>query len=217
MISDIFLAEEQEDDDRAGEARFKQKQREDMEAAKQARKRPKVAIKHETSNSQIIEGRQTVTEDAKRSATPTSNMSSNSVAARNREEVHQLAKGLDQDVLSQAIYEEGVHYYLAIKGKRLDRARGRMLVETAAARGHKTATGWCLHRGWGGMTMDKSEAYKTWAAEGKNGCSFAQIHLAKEMGKRDAAWCIAAAKALKRHKAEENAKAALVAISKQGF
>ena len=62
--------------------------------------------------------------------------------------------------------------------KKIDKERGRQLVEAAAAVGLPTAVGYCFRKGWGGQATDHDKAFEVLSAAAEQGYTRAVVILA---------------------------------------
>ena len=56
------------------------------------------------------------------------------------------------------LYEEGMGYWRGSDFKKIDDARGRMMVEASASSGYPTAVAFCYFHRWNGLEKDDKKA-----------------------------------------------------------
>ena len=65
--------------------------------------------------------------------------------------------GCSSTVDWETLMQEGLEWYIGDNFRVMDRARGQLLIETAAAGGLRLAVGWCAYQGWGGYRGDADD------------------------------------------------------------
>ena len=77
----------------------------------------------------------------------------------------------------QLLFEEGFDLFKGLNFKKIDKERGRQMVEAAATVGFRVAVGYCFYKGWGGRAQDDDKAFEVFSAAAEQGYTRAVVCL----------------------------------------